>query len=642
MATVSANGHVSTLDLISLIETRTGRAGKKVGREVVLECPSHESSESTPSLNVREGDGGFPLIRCRSRGCTPEEILTALDLTWRDVYGDDSEHWTPSGPWIAVYDYQDADGTLLYQVCRTAEKKFSQRRPDPDNPGKWKWNLDGVKRVPYHLPQLLAAVEAKEPIWVVDGERDVQALEREGHAATCCSGGMLKWPQMHSRYLIGATVKIIVDQDPLEKNGKPHAEGQRAALRIHESLQGATSDLELLAPKEGKDAADHLGAGLGVDEFVRVAADELERSLPSAESAPPPVEEQAGEETGGGPVLRFLSGHEFRKQPKARIDPLLGDGSDGILMPGCLALLAGIGGTGKTTLALHAAVHWAAGLPWLGIELARPLRIVLIENEGPHDPFADKVDAICDRFHDCPCGGPPHGDLGAGFDANATVLDAPWGRFSFDSPGLATDLNAHAKEFQADLVIANPLGRLGMKGAGTPEETRAFLSLLVHAGLGNDFAALLIHHMSKGQQKSLSQQISGDWGGHPDTILILEDAGQRRVKLTFDKIRWGDQGARNPMILDWLTDPEGPIGYRGSEAPKGVPDATIYERIDQYLREQVKPPGVTAIRDGVPGQGKRLKELLEEGVSSGRYARSGGARPTYWLTRDALQEAMDV
>ena len=34
--------------------------------------------------------------------------------------------------------------------------------------------------------------------------------------------------------------------------------------------------------------------------------------------------------------------------------------------------------------------------------------------------------------------------------------------------------------------------------------------------------------MTKVKRMSLPQQISGDWGGHPDTILILESAKQRR------------------------------------------------------------------------------------------------------------------
>jgi hypothetical protein len=649
---VSANGRLTTDALVRLIEQRTGRAGRKVGREIQLLCPSHEGPDSNPSLHVREGDAGYPLLRCRSRGCSADEILAALELGWADVFGSDDEHWMPGNRiWVALYDYTDEFGTLRYQVARSADKQFSQRRPDPNKPGGWKWNLQGVERVPYHLPALVEAVSAGETVFVCDGEKDVQALEAEGLAATCCSGGMLKWPRSHSQYFAGAAVRVVVDQDPLVKTvagvTKVHAEGQRAALHVRALLTSVAAEVLLVAPAAGKDAADHVAAGHAAADFLPVEASELEAALAAAEEeghgAPDSPDENGGAPEAAKERLTFLSGREFRKQPRSSVEPLLGAGADGLLMPGSLTLLAGIGGTGKTTLALHFALHLCAGLPWLGIPLLRPLRLLLIENEGPHDPFAEKVDRICERFHGCPCSGEPHGDGGAGFDTNAIVLDHPWGRFSFDDAGLARELNAQAQAFEADLVVANPLGRLGMKGAGTPEETRQFLNLMVAAGLGDVFAALLIHHMAKGKQMSLSQQISGDWGGHPDTTLILEQAGQRRSKLTFDKVRWGDQGAREPLMLNWLVDESGPVGYTLAQAPKGVTDEQVYERIDSFLREQTGPVGMTALQEGISGQHKRIKQLVEAGVGAGRYRCSDGPRRRYWLTgTEPEQEALDV
>lgn len=643
---MSANGHhknLTTADLIARIEQHTGRSGRRVSRETVLICPSHEGADSTPSLNVREGDGGYPLIRCRSRGCTPEEVLGALDLSWTDVFGDDSEHWTPNGPWVAVYDYQDEHGELLYQVCRTADKQFSQRRPDPDKPHGYAWNLQGVQRVPYHLPQLIAGVAAGETIYVVEGEKDVQALEREGAVATCNSGGAgpNKWRQEHARFFAGANVVVVPDLDPLTVMvagiPKPHAEGQRHALAIVRSLTPVAASVCLAAPKEGKDAADHLRAGHGVDAFVPLDSVELERSLVSVDPAAGVVED-AG--PVGAPVLRFLTGRDFVAQPLAGIKPLLGVKGDGLMMPGSLMLLAGIGGAGKTTLSLHMMAHFAAGLPWFGIEVARPIRCVVIENEGPHDPYVEKVKEFAARFNRCTCSGDPHG--GDAFLDNVFFQDAPWGKFTFEDKGLAAELRAQVIGTESDLVIANPLGRLGMRGAGTPEETRAFLQLLSDAGLGEDFAALLLHHLAKVQSATpLVQQVSGDWGPHPDTIMVMESAGERRSKLSFGKVRWGDQG-RTPMILDWLTDPNGPVGYASSGVAKGVTDTELWERIDVFLREQAQPSRITEITKGVKGQNRRVKDLLERGSSDGRYATSGGTRATFWLPEKIAQEAMEV
>ena len=42
----------------------------------------------------------------------------------------------------------------------------------------WVWNIQGVRRVPYRLPVLLEAIAADEPIYVVEGEKDADALVR--------------------------------------------------------------------------------------------------------------------------------------------------------------------------------------------------------------------------------------------------------------------------------------------------------------------------------------------------------------------------------------------------------------------------------------------------------------------------------
>lgn len=330
--------------------------------------------------------------------------------------------------------------------------------------------------------------------------------------------------------------------------------------------------------------------------------------------------------------LRFLPGRDFIEQELGRIEPLVGTEDDALLMPGSLAILAGVGGAGKTTLALHAIAHWAAGVPWFGIPTTRPLKLVVIENEGPHDPFVKKVRDFARRWKNCPCCDVEHGD-GGDFIDNCLFLDAPWGHFSFEDTGLAEELRGTVKEFSGDLVVANPLGRLGMKGAGTPEDTRAFLQLLFNAGLNEDYGALLLHHFTKAVHKNDVDKLSGDWGPHPDTILLLEPEAERRSKLVFGKIRWGDQG-RAPLILDWLDDPEGPIGYRGESAPQGVTNDDMYERIDRYLLEH---PGanMTAVRSGVQGNGRRIGDMVKQGVDDGRYSATGDGRKRVYYSGEA-------
>jgi hypothetical protein len=87
---------------------------------------------------------------------------------------------------VAIFDYVDENGTLLFQVCRTADKQFPQRRPDGN--GGWVWKLDGVRRVLYRLPRLLAEAQRGGAAVVTEGEKCVQALEQLGLVATCNPG----------------------------------------------------------------------------------------------------------------------------------------------------------------------------------------------------------------------------------------------------------------------------------------------------------------------------------------------------------------------------------------------------------------------------------------------------------------------
>ena len=55
---------------------------------------------------------------------------------------------------------------------------------------------------------------------------------------------------------------------------------------------------------------------------------------------------------------------------------------------GGLALIGGQAGSGKTTFAIDAAFHLAGGVDWLGWKVPEPLRVLVIENEGPREPVA--------------------------------------------------------------------------------------------------------------------------------------------------------------------------------------------------------------------------------------------------------------
>lgn len=193
---------------------------RKNGQGWMAACPSHP--DRNPSLAIREGDSQPVVLTCHA-GCERDAVLASMGLSWGDVCSPHKEQtgeWTPAGEAAAVYDYVDEDGKLLFQVLRTVDKQFRQRRPDPSAKSGWVWNIEGVRRVPYRLPKVLEAVQEGRTIFVVEGERDVRSIEAQGEVATCNPGGAGKWRGEYDQHFAGAHVVIVADKD---EPGQRHA-----------------------------------------------------------------------------------------------------------------------------------------------------------------------------------------------------------------------------------------------------------------------------------------------------------------------------------------------------------------------------------------------------------------------------------
>jgi hypothetical protein len=222
-------------------------------------CPAHDDREA--SLSVKRGTEQPVIFYCHAH-CERDAILDALGLTLADVSKlreESREEWTPAGPAIATYDYTDEQGKLLFQVCRTADKQFPQRVPDPAARSGWRWKLGKTRRVPYRLPRLLAAVRDGTRVYVTEGEKDVHAIERAGGVATTSPGGAGKWRPEYGAYFTGADVVIIADRD---EPGRKHAAIVEAYL--HDTARSVVT----LEARAGKDAYDHLAAGHSLADFT--------------------------------------------------------------------------------------------------------------------------------------------------------------------------------------------------------------------------------------------------------------------------------------------------------------------------------------------------------------------------------------
>ena len=159
---------------------------------------------------------------------------------------------------VATYDYRDADGTLLFQGCRFDPKDFRQRAPKPG--GGWTWSVKEIKKVPYKLPELLAADPSKT-VFVCEGEKDCDKLFSLGLIVTTNSGGANKWPKEFAEYFAGRSVAILPDHD---KPGRDHARDVAAKLR---DTAASIKIIELPGLPDKGDVSDWLNAGHTADEL---------------------------------------------------------------------------------------------------------------------------------------------------------------------------------------------------------------------------------------------------------------------------------------------------------------------------------------------------------------------------------------
>src|SRR5271166_7005537 len=90
---------------------------------------------------------------------------------------------------------------------------------------------------------------------------------------------------------------------------------------------------------------------------------------------------------------RFVPYADFAARTYPRAEPLLGTRSANYFAASSLLMVHGPAGSSKSTWTIDGAVHLAAGVPWLGLAVPRPVRLGLIENEGPAALYQQKLDA---------------------------------------------------------------------------------------------------------------------------------------------------------------------------------------------------------------------------------------------------------
>lgn len=279
--------------------------GRPSGSWVKYCCPVHEAGGTGhhPSLAVKyDANQQRTKVKCFA-GCDDRDVLDKLHLQVKDLFDNPIERaWgrrraaprlaprkvtraeraidaaglplrkakTDYGrqrsAWktTATYPYAREDGTVAGEVVRR-EARFEHGRDKQFFQRRWTetgWEDSGFEPIPFQLPRVLAAIEAGEPIYICEGEKDVLTAEAAGLTATTNAGGALSWNGEHAKWLTGAgEVVIVADHD---------APGYRRAEKVMDSLAGRVGSVRVLRAATGKDLTDHIQAGHDLDELEPV------------------------------------------------------------------------------------------------------------------------------------------------------------------------------------------------------------------------------------------------------------------------------------------------------------------------------------------------------------------------------------
>ena len=211
----------SPIDNILPRLSRVRQQGKK--GKWRAQCPVCGSKDG---LNLTEHQGVL-LAHCFA--CDTDNgdsrLASALGLEPRDFWANGERRG-----WEIVrarYQYIDADGVLLYEKVRLANKGFRFVGPDGNTPGI----PEGTPHVLYRLPEVNAAIALGKRIYIVEGEKDVETLRLLQLVATTQDGGASSdWRESDVEIFRSALdVVILPDNDA---PGRAYAERAANALAM--------------------------------------------------------------------------------------------------------------------------------------------------------------------------------------------------------------------------------------------------------------------------------------------------------------------------------------------------------------------------------------------------------------------------
>ena len=241
---------------------------RRHGDRAQCKCPAHPDKQA--SLTISKGRK-CTLFRCHA-GCQLNDILMAAGLEKKDTFYESEsreinwKHYVESREKRkieAVYNYVSCnDGSYLFTKIRLQGKKMLYGVLE-DN--RFSYGLRGqsrkeLKAIYGSLEAIKKAIRENKPVFIVEGERDVNTVQGQGYTAFTY-GSVNDWQSDFAGLLRDANVIILADND------EP---GKAVAQRIYDDLQGVVKSRKVIVPMPDipkADISDFFSAGHTVKEF---------------------------------------------------------------------------------------------------------------------------------------------------------------------------------------------------------------------------------------------------------------------------------------------------------------------------------------------------------------------------------------
>lgn len=500
-------------------------------RELKLRCPFHDDRNPSLTFNTERGvwkchagcgEGGLLDFEQKLNGGSREEARCRLEEVMAAEHLFESARTKP----VAIYQYVDAQGRLLFEKLRYDPKRFVQRRPTAK--GGYEYRLGGVEKPLYRLPEVLRA----DSIIVVEGEKDadrVSSLGLKDVAATTNFDGAGKWKDRDAVYFAGKKAIIFPDNDEV---GKAHAE------RVAESVSKYACGVRLVElpglPAHG-DVSDWL-TGHTAEELVALIRETSNWRNPRASSV-------------------LVETMEFGAATPPDIDWLV----EGVIQSGANGIVTGEPKAGKSLVMIDLMLALSTGTPWLGFPVPRRVKCALVSREDYPGMTAQRIGALYR--------GTSRPDF-EGWSWINTRWQTP--AFQLEDETHVGPLIAELKLRAAEFACFDVFRRIHSEDENDNTAMQKILDQLSRIQQEAGVAIALVHHLSKASEGLIFRHIRGagaidgwtEWAMGV-TVSNPGDAGKEWVrKIQFESkaaspapARYFEiESTRDTMRLNWLDE----------------------------------------------------------------------------------------